>query len=327
MHLQLDVDLATAPGPGAVQLELWAGLNILASAPLLLLPPSPSPASDQEADPLLEELKQHVAQQSWVVAPDSGNDIHQAGASLLEPSGLSALLTDLGHILHTLDCITAYNKAHVSAKGKGTSDAARQSGETSRSAGGPGSWGGIASNTVRVHATDTTLLCSTLLLAEGVLEYAQAEGLGHTVALLQAALPTLSAHIKACQHAPSATQGEAALSVDARQEALKGSDNVLSSDMWAQSQQHQAPSWHACAAAVVAGFQGELEGEYAGWVCQLCSRVMGLWRTSYLVWLAVWTAQRLRAGDTRVLPDLQVPLLCYLPNLVGLVLSVRRRYR
>jgi hypothetical protein len=158
LHLQLDVDLSTAPGPGAVQLELWQGLNILASAPLLLLPSLPRLSSpDDQADPLLQELHQHVGQHSW-----AGEAV---GSTLGAATGASAFLCDLGHLLFTVDCIN------------------------SRSTAPPGvpTWGGGSSAIISHHRTNTPLLVSSLSMAEGLLEYAHSATLPHTAHIASSA--------------------------------------------------------------------------------------------------------------------------------------------
>jgi hypothetical protein len=230
---------------------------------------------------------------------------------------------DVGQVLHTLDCINIHHKD------KSASDHTHMA---YRASDGPGGWGGVAASIVRTHATDATLLCSTLLLAEGLLEYVQAEGLDHTGGLVEAAITSLGKHIKGMQVAASSNVGRAVPNACAKSEVAKDSkvqrapSDTVQQQQQQQQQQGLVLSWGACAQAVLFGFQ-DLEGEYAVWVCQLCSRLMVLWRSSYLVWLLVWTAQRLRGGESDLASDLHVPLLCSLPNIVGMALSLKRRYR
>jgi hypothetical protein len=169
------VDLSTAPGPGAVQLELWHGLNILVSAPLLLLPPLRSPSS---TDPLLEELHQHVAQAAW---GNEAEDSSFAGAA----TGVAAFLTDLGQLVHTVACISSSS----SSSGSGASAHA--------TAEGPAAWGGVAASTARRGASDSALLHSTSILAEGLLEFLYVLDLTQTAELVLTARDVVNGRVEA----------------------------------------------------------------------------------------------------------------------------------
>jgi hypothetical protein len=177
VSLQLDVDLATAPRPGAVQLELWHGLNILASAPLLLLPPLLPAPDHHQSDLLLEELKQHVTQHSWGEGK-AGNT-----------SGVPALLSDMGQLLFTADGISNASQPCAAA------------------AGVP-SWGGVGPAVIRHHSQDPALLGCCLNMAEGLLEYAQSTGLLHTAQAVEAACKHISNVVKDCSATNTSQRAE-----------------------------------------------------------------------------------------------------------------------
>jgi hypothetical protein len=209
--LQLDVDLNEALHPGSVQLELWCGRALLASAPLLLLPSSSNvPEGPQERDPLFEELQTY-------------------SASVIDAS---ALLTDLGQVLYSLECVQQYT-----ARLSGYEQDVNSSGPSS-------SWGGIVAGLAAQHACDLTTLSSMHELASGLLEYAKSEGLKHTAALLVSGIMRLHQRLGAVKGA--VTEATSALRSGT---AVKGQSPAGPSNM-------EAVPGAKSAAAVVTGPAG-----------------------------------------------------------------------
>jgi hypothetical protein len=164
LSLQLDVDLSQAPSAGSVQLELWCGRALLASAPLLLLP-SVSDRSSAGSDPLLAELQTSVGQLGW--GEGAQGHVREAGR------GASALLADLGQVLYSVECVRR------AACGAGPPQV-----DGLNSSSGPASWGGIVPGLAAQHASSSDALSSVVYICEGLLEYAQEQGLLSTADLL-----------------------------------------------------------------------------------------------------------------------------------------------
>jgi hypothetical protein len=315
---QLDVDLATAPGPGAVQLELWHGLNILASAPLLLLPHLLP--DHHQIDPLLEELTHHVSQHSWGEAAATEQLQGPLGAlsssSSSSSSGLPALLSDLGQVLYCAACITSQG---------GPGDTGSSS--PAAAASGPGSWGGVAVSLAERSASDPTYLRGTLMLAQGLQEYvARDDSLPHTAALLEALRTAISSRLSEVVQVTGPSLNQA--SIDMPTVQLTAPQQLLEDGCGRHSQSTAAApaegstlrrrvlfepprvvqqgrpgrqgghiiaqdTWGQCMSAVVRGFQPQsLEAAYASWLVAQVRPVLVLWRGFYLtwVWLAIWRA-------------------------------------
>jgi hypothetical protein len=143
-------------------LELWCGRSLLASAPLLLLPPL-APAGGNTSDALLEELQEYVEASSWDAS--SGK-------------GVSSFLTDLGQLMFSTECITTYKPTPVNTAPKG-----------------PATWGGVTAATAWQHACNPAMLADMLVLAEGLADHARDEGLTQTLTLVGASTHTISQRI------------------------------------------------------------------------------------------------------------------------------------
>jgi hypothetical protein len=183
--LQLDVDLSVAPSAGSVQLELWCGRALLASAPLLLLPALTNGARASGSDPLLDELQDHVQQVGW-----------EEEASEPETcSGAAAFLSDLGQVLFSVQCV---QQTASDASAQKLSD---NSAVNDMSTSGPSSWGGVVMSLASEHAFDPALLSSMHSLGEGLLEYAKMEGLKATASLLNPSILALHLRLEQVQAA------------------------------------------------------------------------------------------------------------------------------
>jgi hypothetical protein len=156
--LQLDVELSQAPSAGSVQLELWCGRDVLASAPLLILPAVTSGASG--SDSVLEELQGYINKSS---------------------GDTSALLSDLGQVLYSVDCINQQQLGNDPVKAVASSNNGTS---TTSSSSGPASWGGVVSSLAQHHASDPEMLASMLVAGDDLLQYAKSEGLKHTASQL-----------------------------------------------------------------------------------------------------------------------------------------------
>jgi hypothetical protein len=292
--LQLDVDLATAPGPGAVQLELWHGLNILASAPLLLLPPQPQ----EHSTLLMEELGQHVEQCSWEVdAAESVSEV-TAGTQIASASGVPALLSDLGQVLFTADCI---------------SNPGRASGLPLE---GPGAWGGVAAGIMAQHTGNPECLDSTLQVAEGLVEYAQAQGLPHLASTVQDAYQLIEKHRSTCTHSGAVSAAcDKSLGKPAQQqqqEHEQGSEQAI---------RQQPPSLQQCMRAVLLGFPPDQEEQYGVWMAARYALIRDTWRATFLVLIASGLLRSLLTAAAEAPAPLTVSALLALPYSVGLILS------
>jgi hypothetical protein len=281
------VDLATAPGPGAVQLELWAGLNILASAPLLLLPPSPSPASDQEADPLLEELKQHVSRLTW-----------SEGTAAGPAAGAAAFLSDLGQVLFTASCNS----------GSGTRAAAV-------TADGPGLWGGAAAGIKHQHTSNPTLLESTLSTCQGLIEYAQAARLTHTQEL------AATAHLHISQSARHLLSSGGTLSAGQPNQA-----GALAMQAVPHKGEQLTSSGCARAVMCGFRAQTQ-EESYRVWAAKQCAPLIFVWKPLFHVMMVASMIGSIRRGDPFCLSDLPVHLLLCSPHALTLGLAAAGHYR
>jgi hypothetical protein len=93
--------------------------------------------------------------------------------------GTSALLTDLGQVLYSVECV------------RGAADAAGHAQAGSLKNGPSSSWGGIVAGLAAQHVSDAATLSSMHELASGLLEYAKSEGLKHAAALLVSGIMTL----------------------------------------------------------------------------------------------------------------------------------------
>jgi hypothetical protein len=292
-RLQLDVDLSTAPGPGAVQLEMWAGLNILASAPLLLLPPLLPAPDHHQPDPLLEELRQHVAQHSWVEGA--------AG----ETSGMSAFLSDLGQVLFAANCIKP--ATHVPDRHSATQLAP---------AGQVAAQGAIVTSLAQRHRSDPDVLRSILSLAEGAAEFAHAEGLHHVAAMVESARVAASQRLR--DSSPSGSSQAAS-----QQQEVAGSNQQES----ASSPQAQI-TLRDCMAALVHGFApGSAEDQYLAWSAQRCAPLLLAWKPWMLVWVVATNIGSVRRGDTITASDVPLHILMCAPHAVTCILALTRRHR
>jgi hypothetical protein len=202
--LQVDISLLSSARAGSVQLELWHGHQVLATAPLLLLPPGPI---TQGPDTLLEELQQCAHQCAWtpetsppppspLPAPPPpvdplcslsawvpGPPLTTTLAGSEPPSGAQAWLTDLGQLLFAGACIDQASRG-TSLDGVLTGGPAGQREGAAPSSNDPGSWGGVVASTVKQHTDNPAMLCSMLHLAEGLQELSAAEGYVATTALI-----------------------------------------------------------------------------------------------------------------------------------------------
>jgi hypothetical protein len=336
-HLQLDVDLSQAPRGGVVQLELWCGRSLLASAPLLLLPPLTS-AEGKTSDALLVELLQHTQHFKW--SEEEGG------------SGIAAWLNDMGQLLHTAACC---------ASGGTTADSAST---------GPGSWGGVVSAIARQHASSPALLSGALALGEALLEYAKSEGLPHTSSLLSSAILNVHQRLEELQGAPSAAPGSAA---EARTERIglegtagKGQSTATTSDraeiaLLGEQQalrQRLAPqgpkespsklesrSQHSRVQETAAGgstaqlkqaavwsLRGfrpkEREQQYALWVAASWSRIVILHSLMLMLSLAASLINIARAyGASAFLSHLPLHLICATPYTTSTLLALFHQHR
>jgi hypothetical protein len=188
LPLQLDVDLSQPPSAGSVQLELWCGRALLASAPLLLLPKA-SDSSSCDSNLLLEELQQCVGQLGWSEGAQS------VGAK--PSSGASALLADLGQVLYSAECVQRAAVAAGPAQA-GSSSSSSNSAPSS-------SWGGIVAGLAAQHASDPDTLSGVIFICEGLLEYAQEQGSTHTADLLSECASRLQQRLQQVQGAGAST--------------------------------------------------------------------------------------------------------------------------
>jgi hypothetical protein len=114
---------------------------------------------------VLEELQRTAAQQSW------------------EAGGAAAFLIDLGQLLSAGEVI---NGAGSNSTGPNQVQ-------------GPQAWGGIPDSTARQLSSSAPLLSSLLVMSEGLLEYAAAEGLAATSHLVQALSDTVKQRLEQLQ--------------------------------------------------------------------------------------------------------------------------------
>jgi hypothetical protein len=265
---------------------MWAGHVLLASAPLLLLPhpgamPDLGHVSLCQADCLLDELQHHARAVS--------GDAPVSGISP-EASGLPALLSDLGQVLFTADCISNPGRA------------------SSLPLEGPGAWGGVAAGIMAQHTGNPECLDSTLQVAEGLVEYAQAQGLDGTLCVVSASAQVIRGQLDKIR-GPGASPAP-----------LTSSRPQLG----VVDKQQQQPT---VITAVVFGFQGGVESEYALWVNRHCSRLVNSWRPVFLLWLLVSAVRSLKEGDAQVVSHLPVHILLALPYTAGILLSARGQTR
>jgi hypothetical protein len=269
-----------------VQLELWQGLNILASAPLLLLPPLPSPSS---TDALLEELHQHVAQNSWTEASESTS---------VPATGMSAVLSDLGQLLFTVDCITSgYMRAATD-----TED-------------GPGLWGGAAAGVRWQHTSDPDILESALLVNQGLIEYAQNEGLSHVAELAGSAQQCISQRLKDCSPSGSI--------LEMGQTSLPGilSGHVAAPDL-------KRPTFSESFRATIYGFKPQAqEKAYHAWAAQQCARLLLVWKPIFHVLMIASAIGSMRRGDPFSITDIPVHLALCSPHTLAFGLAVAGQHR
>jgi hypothetical protein len=182
---QLYVDLSQAPSAGSVQLELWCGRALLASAPLLLLPSaSPGGPLNEGADALLEEVQQSVEQLGW------GEGAQSDGTK--PSSGASALLADLGQVLYSTGCVQRAAGGRVNSL-------------ISSSSGPSSSWGGIVAGLAGQHTSDSDTLSGVLSICEGLLEYAQEQQHTYTAGLVGECAARLQQRLQQVQMAGAPT--------------------------------------------------------------------------------------------------------------------------
>jgi hypothetical protein len=225
---------------------------------------------------------------------------------MADASGIPALLSDLGQVLHTMDCLN-------NSQGRASSIPLE----------GPGAWGGVAAGILHHHTGNPDLLTSTLQVAEGLLEYAQAQGLTETVAVVTASAQVIQQQLgklKGWGAAGTASSSECSSEQHQHQcQQLRLSPG--------QQQQQQSPTLKQSAAAVLFGFKDGSEAEYALWVNRHCSLLVNTWRPIFLLWLLVSGLRSVKDGDDRVLDHLPVHLLLAVPCIVGMVAAVKGHYR
>jgi hypothetical protein len=351
-HLQLDVDLDQAPSVGSVQLDLWCGRSLLASAPLLLLPSVNSDSDSPDTDPLLEELQQCVEQLGWATSSDDSSS----------SSGASALLADLGRLLYTVGCVQQLRNPRAAGN--------------SSSSSGPASWGGVVSSLAAQHASDATLLGSALDVAEGLLEYAEGEGFTHTAQLLTGSMAQLQQRLQEVQGSTStSTQAAAAPATPAKKAAVPIRAEVHSSSKRELKHRRQgsasklAPGAETAAVAkqqskparspaaqgsgnhqpqrsaqviqlltgsvlteyaryAVLGFGSpHLEGQYKQWTAVRC-RTMTITHSLLLtMWVMASTARSISDGWESFLVHLPVHVLCGAPYVATALLAMCKQHR
>jgi hypothetical protein len=352
------VDLSQAPSAGSVQLELWCGRALLASAPLLLLPELSSLGfSDGDiTDAVLEELQSHAA-----------------------ASDATAFLRDLGQVLYSVECV---QRAEDQAGSSQQADSSSNSGPSS-------SWGGIVSSLASQHASDPDTLSRVLYLSGGLLEYAQDEGLEHTASLISDSMSQLQQRLEQLQGAATetsaahgntvtsagqalnlaprdahATAGVAStatasnsaqlagkvqpqVNASLRQRHVKGGTKAVqqvpslgpataAADDTKQSHQHSAPDSSAlpgstfkqCARYALLGFGSPaLERQYKQWTA-VRSRALTISHSLLItMWVIVSILRSAADGWEDLRAHLPVYLLCMIPYVVTTVLTVRRQHR
>ncbi|KAJ9512825.1 hypothetical protein QJQ45_029025 [Haematococcus lacustris] len=214
--LQLALPLSLAPSPGSLFLELWHGPMRLASLPLLLLPasspctpgsdaadspPGHCPSPDLDLDLELVELEGAVAclaegeGQKEGLAPDGGQTAGPVSAGCPEPpqepsslpepgQGLNALLADLGHLLHLA--------WHASSPPALDAALAALGSSSSGPAAAP-DWGGVVAGVAHMARTNTLLADSTLVMAQGLMDWLTECGLQHTAGMVARAMAVVAA--------------------------------------------------------------------------------------------------------------------------------------
>jgi hypothetical protein len=276
-----------------VQLELWQGLNILASAPLLLLPPLPSPSS---TDPLLEELDQHVAQASWV-QEEEGSSTGVAG----NEAGIAAFLTDLGQLLFTTDCI---GSSSPQAHGQ-------------RSDAGVPAWGGVGPALIHQHSQDPDLLSSSLNTAEGLLEFARSGNLLQVAQLVEFVWQCISQqlqNISANSYGSEQAAGAAKLA-----SRLSGSPAGMTARQLTLKE---------CILTTIHGFRPHsLEGEYSVWAAQRCTPLLMAWKPFFLVWMVASIIGSIRRGEAFNYGDIPVHIIMSSAHVATVFLALAGLHR
>jgi hypothetical protein len=356
--LQLQVGLTHAISVGAVQLELWSGRFLLASAPLLLLPALPAcNKGGRVHDDLLEELQLSLQSSCWD-AP-AGNTLtepssHAAAAGEI-PAGLAAFLTDLGQVLATAECVQS---------------AEQEPGNSSEYvATGPGSWGGIRASLKHQHACNTALLTTVLHMADGLLEYAQAQGLTCTGQLVATAVDTLQQRVAVLSmghgslgpslptagaastasephstslrarptHAiatSSAEQHQAVASASSSVKPVNSAGSSRSSSRNTSSRIVFPPSFNLpqqltarqAIRAVVLGFKpAAAEQQYARWLSERCRGLVCGWSLNFVGWMIACWIRSAQQGDffTHAL----IHCTCIAPYLLSAILTFCKQDR
>jgi hypothetical protein len=327
---QLDVDLSETPCGGSAQLELWNGFTLVLSAPLLLLP---SFAGEPLAsDPVFEELQQLCSQHDWQVPNDEE-----------QPGGVSAILTDIGTLVHTIECISAAKSSDPAAT-------------CSKSAEGPGSWGGVVSSTAHRHANDPELLSSMLTLAEELHECVTSLKLSHTTALVASVTESIQLRLVTLQEEQHSS--EEACAADASTVSESSCTSAGSSKPGRDAQEHgsleaptvsckpqivyellqappsppkELPTFKDAFTATFSGFRPHThhaeEEQYASWMAEKCDLWISAWNIIFLFWTIACMARSAKEGSQAFWAHLPSHSLHLVPLMVTAAVSARKQHR
>jgi hypothetical protein len=182
-------------------------------------------------------------------------------------AGSAALLSDLGQVLHTADCVAR----SCSTAGK------QQLGEKENyvfgSEEGRGDWGGVMASVATQRAWDPCVLANTLSLAEGLLEYSRSEGLVRTGALVSSASEVICQRHKEVQGGGGDRAGQPAPS-----SSLLAQQKTPVQQQVLQAKQQDPPTLKTSLHAVFHGFRTPgLEDAYAARNARSCTRLMNTW--------------------------------------------------
>jgi hypothetical protein len=176
-------------------------------------------------------------------------------------------------------------------------------------------WGRFISAVACQNASDPGLLTSINSIAEGLLEFAHAEGLPQVAQVAESACNCITQHLQKVlprtinsSHSPAGVAGKALAS--------------------------QAGSWPTrptvkeCILTAICGFNPRsLEKEYRLWAAQQCTPLLLTWKPFFLVWMAASIVGCMRRGQGFNAGDLPTHAIMTSPHVLTVLLALTGLHR